>query len=90
MKGFSIAPAPQGIYPAVCHIGDSYLPLTEEGLARLKTAAEASPAEFYRAVLEIAGVSTYVKERIAELWKEGDVGERSRQLQQAVKQFSGR
>jgi hypothetical protein len=90
MKGFSIQPAVQGIYPAVCHIGDIYVPLTEEGLARLKTAAAAPPAEFYRAFLEVVGVSTYLKERIAELWREGDVGERTRQLQQAIKQFPGR
>jgi hypothetical protein len=66
MKGFSIQPAPQGIYPAVCHLGFTYIPLTEEGLARLRAAA--SPGELRRAVLEVVGVSTYLKEQIEQLW----------------------
>jgi hypothetical protein len=67
MKGFSIQPAPQGIYPAVCHLGFIYLPLTDEGLARLRAAA-ASPGELRRVVLEVVGVSTYLKEQIEQLW----------------------
>jgi hypothetical protein len=87
MKGFSIQPAPQGIYPALCHLGDTLVPLTDEGLARLKAATEAPPMEFYRLFLEVVGASAYLKERIAQLWGSGDAGEQARSLQQALKRF---
>jgi len=82
MKGFSIRAAPQGIYPAVCHIGDLYVPLTAEGVERLREAAQASPNAFYPVLLEVAGVSAYLKERIAQHWAGIDPVEQTRRLQQ--------
>lgn len=90
MKGFDIKPAPQGIYPAVCHLGYLYVPLTDEGLARLRAVAAASPEEFFKVFVEVVGVSTYLKEQIEQIWKSVDTAEQARQLQQAVKQFPGR
>lgn len=82
MSGFSIRPAPQGIYPAVCHIGDIYVPLTADGVERLRTAAQASPAAFYPVLLEVVGVSAYLKERVAQRWAGIDPAEQTRTLQQ--------
>jgi hypothetical protein len=82
MTGFSIQPAPQGVYPAVCHIGDVYVPLTAEGIARLRAAVQTSPAALYAALLEAAGVSTYLKDRVTQLWAANDAAEQTRRLQQ--------
>jgi hypothetical protein len=82
MKGFRIQPAPQGIYPAVCHIGDIYVPLTADGVERLRAAAQASPAAFYSVLLEVVGVSVYLKERVAQRWAGIDPAEQTRTLRQ--------
>jgi hypothetical protein len=82
MKGFSIRPAPQGVYPAVCHVGDVYVPLTAEGIERLRAAAYAQPAAFYPVLLEVVGVSAYVRDNVAKLWAGGDPAEQMRRLQQ--------
>jgi hypothetical protein len=82
MKGFSIRPAPQGAYPAVCHVGDVYVPVTAEGIERLRAAARAQPAAFYAVLLEVAGVSAYLKERIAQRWAGLDQAEQMQRLQQ--------
>jgi len=84
MTGFAIRPASQGIYPAVCHVGDIYVPLTAEGVERLRAVAHASPTAFYSVLLEVAGVSAYLKERIAQRWAGIDPAEQTRTLQQDV------
>jgi hypothetical protein len=81
MKGFSIRRAPQGAYPAVCHVGDVYVPLTSEGIERLRAAAHAQPAAFYPVLLEVVGVSAYVRDRVAQLWAGDDSAEQMRRLQ---------
>jgi hypothetical protein len=82
MSGFAIRPAPQGAYPAVCHVGDVYVPLTAEDIERLRTAAHAQPAAFYPVLLEVVGVSAYFKERVAQLWAGGDPAAQAQRLQQ--------
>lgn len=82
MKGFSIQPAPQGVYPAVCHIGDVYVPLTTEGVTRLRAAVRMSPADLCAVLLEVAGASTYLKDRVTQLWAASDPEEQMRRLQQ--------
>jgi len=82
MSGFSIRQAPQGIYPAVCHIGDVYVPLTTEGVTRLRAAVRMSPAALYAVLLEVVGVSTYLKDRVTQLWAASDPVEQTRRLQQ--------
>jgi len=81
MKGFVIEPASQGAYPAVCHVGDVYVPLTAEGIERLRAAAHA-PSSLYPALLDVAGVSDYMKEKVAQLWAGGDPVEQTQRLQQ--------
>jgi hypothetical protein len=87
MKGFSIQPAPQGAYPAVCHVGDVYVPVTAEGIERLRAVAHAQPAVFYAVLLEVVGVSAYLKDNVAQLWAGGDPAEQMRRLQQDLDGF---
>jgi len=84
MSGFSIRPAPQGVYPAVCHVGDLYVPLTAEGVERLRAVSQASPEAFYPVLLEVVGVSTYMKERVAQHWGGIDPAEQVRRLQREL------
>ncbi|HUJ80190.1 MAG TPA: hypothetical protein VLY45_07745 [Nitrospiria bacterium] len=79
MSGFSIRPAPQGVYPAVCHVGEVYVPLTAEGIERLRAAAQA-PSVFYPVLLEVAGVSAYMKDTVARVWAAGDPAEQTQRL----------
>ena len=88
LKGFAIRAAPQGIYPAVCHVGDAYVPLSEEGLARLRAVADAPPDQLYAVLVEVVGVSTYMKTRIEQLWQTVDAGAQSRLLQEAIKRLA--
>ncbi len=89
MDGFTIEPAAQGIYPAVCHLGDVYVPLTEEALDRLRSATTATPEEFYRLFVDAVGASAYLKEQVAQLWAKGDPAEQTRRLQQAIAKLPG-
>jgi hypothetical protein len=89
MTGFAIRPAPQGIYPAVCHIGDLYVPLTAEGVERLRAVVQAAPSVFYPVLLEVVGVSAYMKERVAQLWAGIDPAEQTRRLQQELNGLPG-
>jgi hypothetical protein len=89
MTGFSIRPAPQGVYPAVCHVGDIYVPLTAEGVEQLRAVAQASPAAFYSVLLEVVGVSAYLKERVAQRWAGIDPAEQTRRLQQDLSGLPG-
>jgi len=82
MSGFTIRPAPQGVYPAVCHIGDIYVPLTAEGLERLRAVSQAPPGVFYPVLLEVVGVSAYLRERVAQVWAGSDPAGQTRTLQQ--------
>ncbi|MEW6324946.1 MAG: hypothetical protein AB1515_06120 [Nitrospirota bacterium] len=90
MDNFAIEPARQGIYPAVCHIGQIYVPLTDEGLAQLRAAATVPPKEFYRILVEVAGASAYLRELIERVWAQGDAAEQTRRLQQAIAQLPAR
>jgi len=85
MRGFVIRPAPQGVYPAICHVGDVYVPLTADGVKRLRAVAHASPDALYAALLEVVGVSAYFKERVARLWAECNPAEQTRRLQQDLR-----
>jgi len=82
LKGFAIRPAPQGAYPAVCHVGDVYVPLTAEGIERLRAAAHAQPAAFYPVLLEVVGVSAYMRDSVAQLWAGSDSAEQMQRLKQ--------
>jgi hypothetical protein len=81
VKGFAIEPASQGAYPAVCHVGDVYVPLTAEGIERLRAAAHA-PSALYPVLLDVAGVSEYMKAKVAQQWAGDDPAEHTRRLQQ--------
>jgi len=82
---FSIRPTAQGIYPAVCHVGHLYIPLTEENLSRLADVVEASPDAVYHALVEVVGISPYLTEHLARLWAVGDAAEQARALQESVR-----
>ena len=87
MKGLRIEPSTRGAYAALCHLGDSYVPLDQSELERLREVADASPEKFYDVLLDVVGATSYLREKVVELWASGDPGEQSRRLQDAVKRI---
>jgi hypothetical protein len=60
-------------YPALLHIGWSYIPVTEKTLTELKSHALLPGERFLEILIETIGYSRYLKERIrAELKRTGD------------------
>jgi hypothetical protein len=88
VKGLTIEPSRQGgAYVALCYLDESYVPLSDDELKQLRDAGDAPADRFYDVLLRVVGTSTYLREKVAELWARGDATEQARQLQAAVKQI---
>ena len=60
-------------YPALLHIGESYVPVTESAISELKAKTLLPGERFLELLIEKLGYSDYLKERIREeLKKTGD------------------
>jgi hypothetical protein len=87
MKGFSIQPVRQGAYVALCYLDDMFVPLDREEVGRLRRVADAPALEFFAELQQVVGTSSYLRERVSELWAKGDAAEQARRLQDAVTQL---
>lgn len=73
-------------YPVLCHIGSSYVPVTESTISELKACALFPGERFLETLIDKVGYSAYLKERIrAEITKTGEPVTQATVLQGAIR-----
>ena len=72
-------------YKLILHIGDCYVPVSDEIVEELKQHASATADRFLSVLLDKVGYSSYLKEQIqTQLEKGGNTGSQISALQQSL------
>ena len=75
-------------YNVILHVGSTYVPVSDETIAELKTQTLLSPDRFLELLIQKIGYSSYLKEQIRnELKKAGDPVTQVTVLQGAIREL---